>query len=159
MSGSTWLKYHKIQRFDARRRRNRELENREAAARREHAPHLVTRRGGVLDVADAEPDRDGVDGAIRERNARRVAAHQRDPVGQPPLPDFVLSDAQHRLREIDADDARGRRLRLERAAIARSAVPVHRSSTRSRPVSDSARIARFRQRRSMPALSRWLRRS
>ena len=45
------------------------------------------------------------------------------------------------------------------AAIARSAVPVQRSSTRSRPVSASDRIARLRHRVSMPALSRWFRKS
>jgi hypothetical protein len=90
-----------------------ELENRDAAARREHAMHLAARGGGALHVSDAKSDGDGVHGAVGERNARRVAAHEADTVRKPSLLDFFLPDAQHRVREVDADNARAR-LRMDR---------------------------------------------
>ena len=159
MSGRTWLKYH---RYSVRTPGVAGIANSRIAMR---PPGASTRRISshaarrVLDVADAEPDRDGVDGAVVERDARRVAAHESDPIVHAAAPDLVAarraaSPARNRRRRRAAAGGRA-----SMAAIARSAVPVHRSSTRSRPVSDSAWIARLRQRRSMPALSRWLRRS
>ena len=70
--------------------------------------------------------------AVGERDPRRVAAHERDAVVERRAPQLVAADAQHRAGEIDADHARRAPAARVRAAIARSAVPVQRSSTRSR---------------------------
>ena len=80
----------------------------------EHAPHLGAGRGDVLDVADAERDRDRVDRRGRGGDARRVAADERHAIGKPGARDLPASDAQHRAGEIDADHARRGRPRAHR---------------------------------------------
>ena len=82
--------------------------------------------------------------ASAERNARRVAAHQRDAsIERSRAQSSAGRPAASRRRNRRRPPARAGRLTRARAAIARSPVPVHRSSTRSRPVSRSERMARL----------------
>ena len=116
-----------IEGANTRHARKAELQNSEPAARLEDTRQLRAARAGLLDVADAEGDRRGVDGGVRDRHARGVTADQEDRVISAGAADF-RGRAPASPAKVHADD-RARRRRLARAAIATSAVPVQRSST------------------------------
>ena len=106
----------------------------------QHAREFPARRRGIDHVADAERDHRGVERGIGQRQAGRIAARQVDARRERRRPDLLEREAQHLAGEVDADDlARLRPGAASTASIARSAVPVHTSSTRSVPVSASAR--------------------
>mgnify|MGYP003694247495 CR=1 FL=1 len=123
--------------------------------------HLATRAARVLDVANPETDRHGIDGPIGCGNPRRIAAHQPDSAVKLTLTELPQADPQHRAGEVDADARDAAPVdRCAAAAIARSAVPVHRSRTRLPPGQLRATESRAGATSwSMPALSRWLRKS
>ena len=146
-----------VERANAGDARLPEFENCEAAARAQDAGDLGERPVRLSYVPDAKPDRGGIAGRVGKRNVRRVAAHQANGAVHAAAANLREPQPQHLSREIHPDD-RGAVARRT-VAIARSAVPVQRSSTRAFGPSASASTAWSRHRRSSPALSTWFNRS
>ena len=156
MRGRTRLKYQQIARARTRGvgRDRRTRESR--AGRPARSTRCISRHATavLLDVADAEGDRRPHRPTRRHRNPRRVAAHERDRGRRAARAQLLAPDAQHRAGEIDADDTRGAAA-APRAPRSRGRRCRCTDRARARARSAAAtRIARVRQRRSMPALRR-----
>ena len=142
-----------VQRPNQRRRRHGELEDREAPAWNEHAQHFPARRR-------RDPPRSG----CRTRPSRRRPIRRESaPASRPRAPGERGRRGSRRrsLSRPTASIAPAKSTPTTcaprpgwpvRSAIARSPVPVHRSSTRSDPVRRRLRTACLRQWRSIPAL-------
>ena len=89
-----------------------------------------------------------------DRRWRRRAIASLSLTGRERVLDLCTGTGDLALTAMSARPAARAAGRARMAASARSAVPVHRSSTVSRPVSASDAMARRRHRRSMPALNR-----
>ncbi len=142
-----------------RDRRNRELEDREPSAGPQHAVQLAnsrplcSRRCGSRRRSSPRRWIDPATGT-RVASPRTSVIDSASParrIFSPPIRSIAAAKSTPTARRAP----RG----AVRAAIATSPVPVHRSSSRSDPVSASESIARFRHRLSMPALRRWLSKS
>ena len=122
------------------------LENRETSAGTQHASHLRARHRRALDVPNPKRDRYRIDDAIAG-GIRIASPRTRATIACCPALNFAGRRA--------ASPPRNRRRRhapRPASSAGTSAVPVHTSiSVRGR---SAKRIARFRQRRSIPALSR-----
>ena len=139
-------------------RRVAELEHHQPAAGTQHPAQLAERRGGIADVADAEGDQRAVEPRVADGQPLGVAGGHARARLQPAPGQLSRRAPEHLAGEVEPDAAvpavaaaaprrAGRRCRCTgRAAGAGRAAP------------GSPRAAR-RQRRSMPADSRWFSRS